>query len=279
MVSRIGRPRQAGSTTGGAGTTSKSRASGKGGGGKGGGGNPWPRRLIRTGKIGGVVLAVLVVLFGVGWVITPSVGQAPEIVLQQAIAYHISYPGAPVPQNFARALIATEDHRFASEPGVDPFAVARVAEAKITGRQDQGGATIEQQLAKMLYTPGHSAGMMTELEQVILAFKLNMSYSKTQILQMYSEVAYYGHGFYGLQTASCGYFGVQPSRLSVGQAAMLAGAVNAPSVDDPILHPAAARARLEHVISRMVAVGYLTVPQAAHVLNTPLGLVSVPGCR
>jgi membrane peptidoglycan carboxypeptidase len=268
MVLRIGRGRQAGSSAPKASGTSKKKQP-----------NPWRGRLIKTGKIGGAVLAVVVLLFGIGWAITPSASQAPEIVLSQATGNHIGYPGAPVPQNFSRALIATEDHRFTSEPGVDPFAVLRVMWSKVMGRRDQGGATIEQQLAKMLYTPGHSSGVMTELEQVMLAFKLNFTFSKTQILQMYSEVAYYGHGFYGLEAASCGYFGVQPSRLSVGQAAMLAGAVNAPSVDDPILHPAAARARLEHVISRMVAVGYLTVPQAARVLNAPLGLISVPGCR
>lgn len=224
------------------------------------------------------MLAVFVVLLGLGWVLTPSASQAPELVLSQATANHISYPGASVPGNFERALIATEDHRFSSEPGVDPLAVLRVGVSKIFGKQDQGGATIEQQLAKMLYTPGR-AGWTVELEQVMLAFKLNLTFSKAQILQMYSEAAYYGHGFYGLRSASCGYFGVQPSKLSVVQAAMLAGVVNAPSVDDPILHPAAARARLEHVVSRMVAVGGLTVAQAAHVLNTPLGLVSTPGCR
>jgi membrane peptidoglycan carboxypeptidase len=240
--------------------------------------NPWPRRLIRIGKVAGVVLAAFLVVFGIGWVLTPSASQAPELTLAQATANHISYPGAAVPENFSRALIATEDHRYSSEPGVDLIAVARVALAKVTGKQDQGGATIEQQLAKMLYTPGRQ-GWTVELEQVMLAVKLNLTFSKTQILQMYSEAAYYGHGFYGLRAASCGYFGVEPAKLSVVQAAMLAGAVNAPSVDDPILNPAAARARLEHVISRMVAVGDLSVAQAAEALNSPLRLVSVPGCR
>jgi membrane peptidoglycan carboxypeptidase len=240
--------------------------------------NPWPRRLIRLAKVAGAAIAVCAVVFGLGWVSTPSAGQAPELALSEATANHIAYPGAQVPQNFARALIATEDHRFGSEPGVDPFAVVRVVFGKITGHPDQGGATIEQQLAKMLYTPGRS-GWTTEAEQVMLAFKLNLTYSKTQILQMYSEAAYYGHGFYGLQQASCGYFGREPSRLSVAQAAMLAGVVNAPTADDPVLYPAAARIRLEHVVGRMVSVGYLTVAQAAQVLRAPLGLVSVPGCR
>jgi penicillin-binding protein 1A len=281
MVSRTGRLRKAE----GSGGTSGGRTSG----GRTSGGrtrkasqpdkpNPWPRRLIRFAKVGGVVLAVCLVLFGFGWVVTPSASQAPELVLSQATTNRVAYPGAAVPSNFSRALIATEDHRYAAEPGVDPIAVVRVALSKLTGKQDQGGATIEQQLAKMLYTPNRT-GWTVELEQVMVAFKLNITFGKDEILQMYSEVAYYGHGFYGLQSASCGYFGVQPAKLSTVQAAMLAGVVNAPSADDPILHPAAARARLEHVVSRMVAVGYLTVAQAAQVLNAPLGLISVPGCR
>jgi len=225
------------------------------------------------------VIVVLALAAGVLWLVTPSAGQAVQLARAQARQHGIAYPGAAAPENFARALIATEDHRFYSEPGVDLLAVARVAWTKVQGsNQDPGGATLEQQLAKMLYTPDR-AGWLVELEQVMLAVKLNLTFSKAQILQMYSEVAYYGHGFYGLQDASCGYFGVEPSRLSVVQAAMLAGVVNAPTFDDPILHPAAARARLEHVISRMVAVGYLTVTQAADALNIPLGLVSVPGCR
>lgn len=238
----------------------------------------WPRRLKRLGKAVAVLLSIFVLLFGLGWLITPSAGQATELTLAQATANHIAYPGPAVPGNFSRALIATEDHRFYTEPGVDLIAVGRVVATDLTGGQDPGGAGIDQQLAKMLYTP-NKAGWTVELEQVMLAIKLNFTYSKAQILQMYSEVAYYGHGFYGLQSASCGYFGVEPTKLSVVQAAMLAGVVNAPTFDDPILHPTAARARLEHVISRMVAVGYLTLAQAGQALDAPLGLVSVPGCR
>jgi membrane peptidoglycan carboxypeptidase len=89
---------------------------------------------------------------------------------------------------------------------------------------------------------------------------------------MYAEVAYYGHGFYGLEAASCGYFGRPPSALTWSQAAMLAGAVNAPSLDDPITHPATARAREEHVFARLVAVGNLTRAQADASLSEPLGL-------
>jgi membrane peptidoglycan carboxypeptidase len=252
-------------------------------------GNTWPlpqppypawrkrrSRRRRYLKRAVITLAVLVVLFvlaaGALLLATPSAGEATQLAAQEAAQHGIAYPGPPVPANFARPLIATEDHRFYSEPGIDVLAVGRVIQGKLTGSPDQGGATIEQQLAKLLYTPDQS-GLTAELKQVALAVKLNYTYSKAEILRLYAEVAYYGHGYYGLEAASCGYFGHPASQLTVVQGAMLAGVVNAPSVDDPIDDPVNAHARLTHVIGRMVAVGYLTPAQGAKVLATPLGIV------
>jgi len=231
-----------------------------------------PRRFLKRAAI---TLAALVVaaavLVAALWLATPSASEATALAAAQARQHGIAYPGPPAPANFVRPLVATEDHRFYGEPGVDLLAVGRVAEAKLTGGSDQGGATIEQQLAKLLYTPAQT-GFNAELKQVVLAFKLNLTYSKQQVLDLYAEVAYYGHGFYGLERASCGYFGYPASKLTVTQGAMLAGVVNAPSVDDPISDPDNARARLEHVIARMVAVGYLTRAQGQQALAAPLGL-------
>jgi penicillin-binding protein 1A len=232
------------------------------------------RRYLKRAAIAlAAVVVVLVLAGGALWVITPSASEATSLARAQAKQHGIAYPGPSVPPNFARPLIATEDHRFNGEPGVDPLAVARVVQAKVTGGTDQGGATIEQQLAKLLYTTGQS-GFSAEVKQVVLAVKLNLAYSKQQILDLYAEAAYYGHGFYGLEQASCGYFGHPARDLTVVQGAMLAGVVNAPSVDDPISDPNNARARLEHVIDRMVAVGYLTAAQGKQALGTPLGLTA-----
>jgi membrane peptidoglycan carboxypeptidase len=235
---------------------------------------PSRRRYLKRAAITlASLIAVLAIVFGFLWVATPSASQATRLAENLAHQRGVAYPGPPAPENFIRPLVATEDHRFYSEPGVDLLAVGRVVQSKITGGGDQGGATIEQQLAKMLYTPSQ-VGFNAELKQVMLAVKLNIAYSKQQVLDMYAEVAYYGHGFYGLEQASCGYFGHPAKDLTVVQGAMLAGVVNAPSVDDPIINPGNARTRFEHVIGRMVAVGYLTEVQGQRALRTPLGLTS-----
>ena len=227
------------------------------------------------------VCTVLVALFlaagALLYAFTPSAGQATSLAEAQAAEHHIAYPGPPVPPYFAEALVATEDHRFYADPGVDPLALVRAAASWITGHTDGGGSTIDQQLAKNLYTSGHSS--FTQIvEQVPMAVKLNRTYNRAEILRLYAEIAYYGHGYYGLQAASCGYFGRPAARLTVVQAAMLAGAVNAPTYDDPLVYPAQARARLVHVIDRMAAVGYLTKAQQDAALKAPLDLSAVRGC-
>jgi membrane peptidoglycan carboxypeptidase len=233
------------------------------------------RRLVRTIKVVAVLIVLAAVAFGGLYVLTPSVADAPALVQEQAAQRNISYPGVQPPPRFTEALVATEDHRFYATPGVDPLAVGRLIAGKVTGHPDQGGSTLEQQLAKLLYTSGRS-GLTVEAEQVMLAIKFDLSYTKAQILQMYAEVVYYGNQYYGLQAASCGYFGVEPSQLSWPQAAMLAGVVNAPTADDPRTNPANARTREVHVIGRLVAVGDLTQAQGNEVMAQSLDLVQ-PG--
>ena len=235
------------------------------------------RLAFRVVKVLFVVVVVLAVGFGLLFVLTPPAGQATALARAEAQQHHIAYPGPPVPLYFAQALVATEDHRFYSDPGVDPFAVVRVAASWITGHRDQGGSTIDQQLAKNLYTSGHSSFVQI-VEQVVLAVKLNQAYSRAEILRLYAEIAYYGHGHYGLEAASCGYFGHPSAQLTLVQAAMLAGIVNAPTYDDPLVYPAQARARLVHVLARMAAVGDLTRAQEEAALKAPLDLSATRGC-
>jgi hypothetical protein len=238
-----------------------------------------PRRrhrwLARTALvILGLILVGALALGGL-LLVTPSVGDAPARAQALDRQHDAAYPGPAVPARFAASLVSTEDHRFYSEPGIDVFAIGRLIAGRIAGRPDQGGATLYQQLAKMLYTPGRS-GIAIEAEQVGLGIKLDLAYPKWQILQMYADVAYFGHNYYGLGAASCGYFGVPPARLSWPEAAMLAGLVQAPSVDDPVAHFAAARARESHVLGRLVATGHLSQAQAVTFYRQPLDLVGGP---
>ncbi len=228
------------------------------------------RRLL--GRLAVAIVALILlgaVAFGGLLIVTPSVGNARELVQAQDRAHHVAYPGPAVPARFAESLVATEDKRFYSEPGIDLFAVARVGFEYVTGHGIQGGATLYQQLAKLLYTQGRSTAS-DEAEQVALAVKLYLTYPKPQVLQMYAAVVYFGNGYYGLAAASCGYFGARPARLSWPQAAVLAGLVQGPSMDDPLTHPANARAREVHVVGRLVATGKLSPAQGRAALAVPL---------
>jgi penicillin-binding protein 1A len=207
---------------------------------------------------------------------TPSVSTAPLLAQAFDRAHGAAYPGPPVPERFAAALVATEDHRFYSEPGFDPIAIGRVIVGRLTGKPDQGGATLYQQLAKMLYTP-RGSGAGAQAEQIILGIKLDLTYSKTQILRLYADVAYFGHGYYGLAQASCGYFAVTPAGLTWPQAALLAGLMQAPATDNPVADFTVARAREAHVLGRLVTTGALTQAQAARAYRTPLHVVGGPG--
>jgi membrane peptidoglycan carboxypeptidase len=242
-----------------------------------------PRRWRRLRRLAGtlIMLVVLVaVVAGALFLITPSVADAPQRAQAIDRAHHVAYPGPPVPPLFAESLVATEDHRFYTEPGVDLLAIARVVASYVTRHGDQGGATLYQQLAKMLYAPG-PGGLRSQGEEAILGVKLDLSYPKAEILRLYADVAYFGHGYYGLARASCGYFGTAPAGLTLAEAATLAGLVQAPTLDDPIDHYAQGRAREAHVLLRLVATGKITPAQEAAAYARPLHLVGGrgTGCR
>jgi membrane peptidoglycan carboxypeptidase len=243
-------------------------------------GRPYRRRRWRVLRwLLGLVLALVmlaVIAFGVLFALTPSVGNAQALAGAIDRAHHAAYPGPPMSALFAESLVATEDHRFYSEPGVDIYAIARVVASQVTGHGDQGGATLYQQLAKMLYTPGQG-GFGVEVKQVMLGIKLDLAYSKARVLRMYADVAYFGHGYYGLARASCGYFGTTPAGLTLPEAATLAGLVQGPSADDPIDHYARGRAREAHVLGRLVSTGKITQAQATAAYTKGLPLVGGSG--
>lgn len=159
--------------------------------------------------------------------------------------------------------MAVEDKRYWHHGAIDPLAIARATvEGVLHPGRDTGGSTIAQQLARNLYLGGDQSTLAT-LRSVGLAFKLEHRYSKPQILAMYLDSAYFGHGHWGIEAASRGYFRVPPARLTWGEATLLAGLPQAPSAYDPVLHLAAARGRQREVLDRLVADGDLSAAQAA----------------
>src|SRR4051812_46363426 len=163
-------------------------------------------RLRRLAAVLGVLLTILVLIGAALWVATPSVADArarTDALLRQHGATSI---GNDVPTKLAAALIATEDSRFYSHSGLDARGALRGALSLSRGGA-LGGATLDAQLAKLLYTHG-APGLRATTKQVTLAVKLDARWSKRQILAMYLDAAYFGHGAYGVAAAADTYFGL-----------------------------------------------------------------------
>jgi membrane peptidoglycan carboxypeptidase len=219
-------------------------------------------------------VAVIAVLFAAGiayLAVLPSAGDAPQRV-NRILAAHGGTPGGSIPPTkLGDAVVAVEDEHFYSNFVLNIVdGAGRAAIAALHTSQDPGGSTIEQQLAKQLY--GAGTGLTSTLREIGLGVKLAIDYPKSQILAMYLNAVYYGHGYWGEVAAARGYFGVSPNDLDWAQASLLAGLPNAPSAYDPLEHLALAKDRQRHVLDRLVVNHYLTAAQANAIYAEPLGL-------
>jgi penicillin-binding protein 1A len=230
------------------------------------------RRAIYAAVAALVALLVFALAFGLLLVGTPSVSDAATRVQSRARAANAPQLAGPLPARVVDALVATEDSRFYSHSGVDPRGAIRGLFGPILGGGDHGGATLDQQLVKILYTGGRRTPV-DRIEQVALAVKLDAHYSKQEILRMYLDTVYFGHGFTGVVAASAGYFNRTATTLTWAQASMLAGLVQAPSAYDPLRNLPAARSRQRHVLDRLAAEHYLSRAEAGAVYQAPLALV------
>jgi penicillin-binding protein 1A len=204
---------------------------------------------------------VLSAMFG-SVVAVRGVGDAPARVRRILAQHGGSFSPLPLPAKLADAVVAVEDEHFYSNFLVNVLAgVGRAAVATLDTSRDPGGSTIDQQLAKVLY--GHGGGLASTLREILLGIKLSLTYSDRQILNMYLNAVYFGHGHWGAAAAARGYFGVSPRRLDWAEAAMLAGLPQAPSAYDPVRHLAQARARQRHVLDQLVVNHFLSAGQAA----------------
>lgn len=166
-----------------------------------------------------------------------------------------------IPKIVIGAVVATEDRRFNEHWGLDPIGLLRASFANLrAGRFAQGGSTLTQQLAKNLFlTPERT--MARKLEELVLAFWLEMRLSKNEILELYLNRVYFGGGAYGIEAASQKFYDKSARELSIGEAAVVAGLLKAPSKFSPTANPGAARARGRTVLTKMLETGVITPEQ------------------
>ena len=168
-----------------------------------------------------------------------------------------------IPPEMRAAIISTEDRRFRSHIGVDPIGIARSIDVRISsGHWRQGGSTITQQLARNIFLTNNRT-FVRKIKEGVLALALERKFSKDQILELYLNRVYFGGGAYGIDAASRKFFGHGADHLSLGEAAIIAGLVKAPSNYSPTADVEAARNRSSVVLETMARNGFITPEQAS----------------
>nr|WP_243444854.1 PBP1A family penicillin-binding protein [Sphingosinicella humi] len=181
-----------------------------------------------------------------------------------------------IPPIMRQAMIAVEDRRFGSHPGVDPIGIARALKVRLDrGSWVQGGSTITQQLARNIFlTNNRTFGR--KVKEAILALALEQRFTKDQILELYLNRVYFGGGAYGIDAASRRFFGHSATDLSLSEAAIIAGLVKAPSNYSPTADAEAARDRAGVVLDLMLETGDITPAQAASAEPAEVKIVPTP---
>ncbi|KJV43524.1 transglycosylase domain-containing protein [Brevundimonas sp. KM4] len=175
-----------------------------------------------------------------------------------------------LPDYVPAAFIAIEDRRFYHHPGFDPIGMMRAMATNVrAGRVVQGGSTLTQQLAKNLFlTPDQN--MRRKVQELMLAVWLEMKFSKKEILALYLNRVYFGAGAYGIEAASQRYFDKSAKDLTVGEAALLAGLLKAPSRYSPVSESERAAARATVVLNEMEEAGVITAAQREQAVTQPV---------
>ncbi|HET9466213.1 MAG TPA: transglycosylase domain-containing protein, partial [Gemmatimonadales bacterium] len=249
----------------------------------------WPR-LGRMMLVLGLVLLLIVV----GWVGTCGFQGCPSAAQIQAFrpsegsrvldrsgkpigrltqVRRINVSLSDVPRPVRAAFIATEDRRFYYHGGVDWRSTGRALVRNLSDVSiREGFSTITMQVARNAFLPhlSNERSFRRKLIELELAQRLERNLTKQQILEMYLNVIYLGNGTYGVEAASRDLFGKSVRRLSLSEAAALAGLAKGPALYTPRRHPDRARARRDLVLSLMAREGYITASQAAQARKEPL---------
>jgi penicillin-binding protein 1A len=180
-----------------------------------------------------------------------------------------------IPEHLINAVIAVEDSRFWRHKGIDYVAIARaLIKDLIYGELKEGGSTITQQLAKVMFlTPEKT--LQRKLREAALATKIEKNLNKKEILELYLNKIYFGHGAYGVEMASRIYFGKAIKDITLSEAALIAGLIKAPSLYSPYINLTKAKKRQEIVLFRMEEEGYIKRSEKNNALKQPVYLSSV----
>lgn len=182
------------------------------------------------------------------------------------------------------ALVAQEDKNFWTHKGFDPWGILRAAKeaAAAKGKANQGASTITQQLARNAYDleqRTHARGgsrYERKVVEIFLAQRIEERYDKRQIMEFYLNRIYFGRGYYGIRSASLGYYGKEPADLTVREAASIAALIKNPENYNPIRNADLNWRWRNDVIDRMQRLNYLTMEEAERVKKMPLGLNPKP---
>jgi penicillin-binding protein 1A len=176
---------------------------------------------------------------------------------------------ADIPKNLINATIAKEDRRFYQHHGIDFYGIARAVLANLkSGKSKEGASTITQQLARVLFlTP--EKRLERKIKEILLALQIEKRYSKEEILHLYFNQIYYGHGAYGVEAAAQTYFNKSVKDLTLAECAMLAGLPRSPRYYSPILYPERAKQRRKQVLDWMVREGKISEEEARKAAEEP----------
>src|SRR2546430_2462368 len=192
-----------------------------------------------------------------------------QVIGQVFVGRRILVPLQNIPKPLENAVIATEDARFFEHRGVDFVGIGRAMLTNlISGRIRQGASTITQQLARSLFL-SPKRDFERKVREVLLALKMEQMLNKEQILELYLNQIYFGHGAYGVQSAAQTYFNKDVGQLTLAESAFLAGLPKAPSDYSPYNHQQAAKRRQTVVLKRMTEEGFITPQQASQAIAQP----------
>ncbi|OMF38737.1 penicillin-binding protein [Paenibacillus sp. FSL H8-0548] len=241
-----------------------------------------------------LLLALLILAVLGGWIMfrvligAQHIGQLEEPLPAATIIYDLSGVEATrisfnkidelayseMPKHMVDAVVAVEDRRYFEHEGMDMRAIGRAFIKNFTsGGTVQGGSTITQQLAKNVFL-SHERTWSRKWNEVLLAKKIEETYNKQEIMEMYLNQIYYGEGAWGIKRAANTYFGKEPKQLTVAEAALLAGLIKAPSALTPYKHLEKAKERRNVVLQLMKEQALITEDSYRTAINEPVQLLT-----